>query len=97
MGVDEGDHSYWWYVVFAGALGLLAAPALRNNDRVNDGNFSARMIRPPGSVEESEFLEPCIKCDQCLNVCPTNVLQPASLEEGGFEALLRSRTPARPI
>jgi hypothetical protein len=33
MGVDEGDHSYWWYVVFAGALGLLAAPALRNNDR----------------------------------------------------------------
>jgi polyferredoxin/formate hydrogenlyase subunit 6/NADH:ubiquinone oxidoreductase subunit I len=74
-------------IVFAGALGLLAAPALRNNARVNDENFSATMIRPPGSVEESEFLERCIKCDQCLNVCPTNVLQPASLQEGGFEAL----------
>jgi polyferredoxin len=74
-------------VVFAGALGLLAAPALRNNGRVTDENFSAAMIRPPGSVEESEFLERCIKCDQCLNVCPTNVLQPASLAEGGFEAL----------
>jgi polyferredoxin len=73
--------------VFAGALGLLAAPALRNNGRVNDENFSAKMIRPPGSVEESEFLERCIKCDQCLNVCPTNVLQPATLEEGGIEAL----------
>ena len=45
------------------------------------------MIRPPGSVEESEFLERCIKCDQCINVCPTNVLQPATLEEGGIEAL----------
>lgn len=74
-------------VVFAGALGLLAAPALRNNGRVNDENFSAKMIRPPGSVEESEFLERCIKCDQCINVCPTNVLQPATLAEGGIEAL----------
>jgi formate hydrogenlyase subunit 6/NADH:ubiquinone oxidoreductase subunit I len=38
-------------------------------------------------VEESEFLERCIKCDQCINVCPTNVLQPATFEEGGIEAL----------
>jgi polyferredoxin len=74
-------------VVFAGALGLLAAPALRNNGLVNDENFSAKMIRPPGSVEESEFLERCIKCDQCINVCPTNVLQPATFAEGGIEAL----------
>ncbi len=74
-------------VVFAGALGLIAAPALRNDGRVSDENFSAKMIRPPGSVEESEFLERCIKCDQCLNVCPTNVLQPATLEEGGIEAV----------
>ena len=74
-------------VVFAGALGLVAAPALRNDGRVNDENFSAKMIRPPGSVEESEFLERCIKCDQCINVCPTNVLQPATLNEGGIEAV----------
>lgn len=74
-------------VVFAGALGLIAAPALRNNGRVNDENFSAKMIRPPGSVEELEFLERCIKCDQCINVCPTNVLQPATLKEGGIEAV----------
>jgi len=74
-------------VVFAGALGLIAAPALRNNGLVNDENFSAKMIRPPGSVEELEFLERCIKCDQCVNVCPTNVLQPATLKEGGIEAV----------
>ena len=75
------------HVVFAGVLGLVAAPAMRNNGLVNDENFSAKMIRPPGSVEESEFLERCIKCDQCINVCPTNVLQPATLKEGGIEAL----------
>ncbi len=74
-------------VVFAGALGLVGAPALRNNGKVNDENFSAAMIRPPGSVEEAEFLERCIKCDQCINACPTNVLQPATFAEGGVEAL----------
>ncbi len=45
-------------------------------------DFSAKAIRPPGSVEELEFLERCIKCDQCIRVCPTNVLQPATLEMG---------------
>lgn len=73
--------------VFAGVAGLLAVPMLRNNGRVDDENFSPAMIRPPGSLAEAEFLERCIKCEQCINVCPTNVLQPATLKEGGIEAL----------
>ena len=39
-------------------------------------------MRPPGAVAEPEFLERCTKCDQCLRVCPTNVLQPAMFEAG---------------
>ncbi len=45
-------------------------------------DFSSKVIRPPGSVEEQEFLKRCIKCGQCIRVCPTNVLQPASFEAG---------------
>jgi ferredoxin len=37
-------------------------------------------------VEELEFLERCIKCDQCVRVCPTNVIQPDWFE-GGLEGL----------
>jgi ferredoxin len=74
-------------LILAGVTGLLAFPLLRNNGRATDENFSPSMIRPPGSVSELEFLKKCIKCDQCINVCPTNVLQPATLEEGGFETL----------
>jgi len=48
----------------------------------SDRNYQKKVIRPPGSVEEKEFLERCIKCDQCIRVCPTNVLQPAFLEAG---------------
>ena len=40
---------------------------------------TSAVIRPPGSVAEDEFLRRCIKCDQCIRVCPTNVLQPATV------------------
>jgi polyferredoxin len=59
------------------------------NTRLSGGvqkNHSRALIRPPGSVAEDEFLRRCIKCDQCIRVCPTNVLQP-SLFEGGLEGL----------
>ncbi len=74
-------------VVFAGIAGVLAYPFIRNHGMNTDHTFSGELIRPPGSVEESDFLRKCIKCDQCINACPTNVLQPATWEEGGIEAL----------
>ncbi len=74
-------------VVFAGLTGLMAYPFIKNHGVNTDFNFSGALIRPPGSVEESDFLRKCIKCDQCINACPTNVLQPATWQEGGIEAL----------
>ena len=45
-----------------------------------------KVIRPPGSIKEDDFLSKCIKCSECMKICPTNVLQPALLESG-FEGL----------
>ena len=73
--------------LFTGIAGVLAYPFLRLSAAVNPRGFHEKTIRPPGSVEESEFLERCIKCDQCINVCPTNVLQPATLSPAGLEGL----------
>jgi ferredoxin len=74
-------------LLFASVAGLFTYPFIKGHGVNTDENFSGSLIRPPGSVEESQFLAKCIKCDQCINACPTNVLQPATFEEGGVEAL----------
>lgn len=68
-------------VVLSGLLGAMFYGLSRASGDLTK-NFKKEVIRPPGSVAEPEFLERCIKCDQCIRVCPTNVLQPAFLEAG---------------
>jgi len=41
-----------------------------------------KRIRPPGALKEQEFLASCIKCGQCVQVCPVNAIKLADLDEG---------------
>ena len=43
----------------------------------------ARMIRPPGATL-TDFTSVCMRCGECVRVCPTQGLQP-SLFEGGWQ------------
>jgi polyferredoxin len=63
------------------AAGAALIPVARVAD-VIDQNYDHRVIRPPGSVEEREFLERCIRCAECMKVCPNNALHPAFFEAG---------------
>ena len=42
----------------------------------------ARMLRPPGSLPENDFLTTCNRCSRCIKVCPTKGLHAAPLAEG---------------
>lgn len=46
----------------------------------------AFLLRPPGVIDEAEFLSKCVRCAECLKNCPTTGLQPA-LNEAGLEGL----------
>jgi polyferredoxin len=63
------------------AAGAAAIPALRIANWP-DKAYSEKVIRPPGSVEERDFLERCIRCSECMKVCPNNALHPAFFEAG---------------
>jgi ferredoxin-type protein NapG len=39
-------------------------------------------LRPPGALEEDDFLASCIKCGQCVQVCPVEALKLADLTDG---------------
>lgn len=55
------------------ACGLAAVPLLQGEEL---------RLRPPGALAERVFLASCIKCGQCLQVCPPQVIQLAGLRDG---------------
>ena len=63
------------------AAGAAFIPVARIADSL-DANYDSKVIRPPGAVEERAFLERCIRCAECMKVCPNNALHPAFFEAG---------------
>jgi ferredoxin-type protein NapG len=55
------------------AYGAVSVPLLRK-DRL--------LLRPPGALDEDIFLASCIKCGQCLQVCPPQVIKLAGISQG---------------
>lgn len=39
-------------------------------------------LRPPGALEEKDFLSSCIKCGQCVQVCPVQAIRLADATDG---------------
>lgn len=39
-------------------------------------------MRPPGALEESDFLSSCIKCGQCVQVCPVQAIKLDDIDHG---------------
>ena len=70
--------------VFLGGIlaGLGGARLLRFRDPARE----SRLLRPPGVVNENEFLQKCVRCGECLKVCLKSALYPA-FTQAGIEGL----------
>jgi MauM/NapG family ferredoxin protein len=67
-------------VLVAAAGGLLMAPTIRIEPDSRLENST--LLRPPGAVDEEEFLRRCIRCGECMKVCIGSALHPAFLQAG---------------
>jgi len=76
-------------IALGGALGMVTLagvdPARRRQPE--------RLIRPPGALL-TDFTSLCMRCGECVRVCPTQGLQP-SLMEGGWPNLFTPRLVPR--
>jgi len=39
-------------------------------------------LRPPGALDEQDYLAACIKCGQCVQVCPVNAIELGDVLDG---------------
>ena len=69
----------WLSFLGAGALIPLLAPLL---NLLPARARLKRYLRPPGARPEPEFLDLCIGCGQCANVCPNKCITLHGLESG---------------
>jgi ferredoxin len=68
--------------VLAGILAGISIPLLGRLDGLVHKVSDPRLIRPPGSLPERDFLTLCQRCGLCMKVCPTNVINPTIGEAG---------------
>jgi ferredoxin len=69
----------------AAVAGFAMVPLLRGQAKLGKGR-NERPIRPPGALDETDFLARCIRCGECIRVCPNDALHPA-ITEAGLEGL----------
>jgi MauM/NapG family ferredoxin protein len=74
-----GRRSFLFVVIGAG-LGWLSK-------RVGAARGESAPLRPPGAVPESEFAGRCLRCGNCLRVCPSRIIR-QDLGQAGALGLL---------
>ncbi|HEY3321858.1 MAG TPA: 4Fe-4S dicluster domain-containing protein [Planctomycetota bacterium] len=83
--------------LFAAIAAGTAVPALAHAQKWTLGTVIVEgLLRPPGAGDEKKFLGLCVRCGLCMKVCPTNVLQPAILQNG-IEGLFAPHLAPRAI
>ena len=78
----DGMSRFDFLVWITGFVMLLSGFAKRTAKSDDMPARTKPVVRPPGALEEKEFVQRCVRCGNCMKVCITNVLQPCVFESG---------------
>ncbi len=80
MSEDSNRRDFMKQLSALGILGAVAAAGVGGATYLGADN--KLLLRPPGAIAEDDFLALCIKCGQCLQVCPYDSIRLADIGEG---------------
>lgn len=64
-----------FFLSIARAAGLAVLGGLTWSAYVSEVKASSLILRPPGALDENDFLATCIKCGMCVEACPYDTLK----------------------
>lgn len=67
-------------------LGVRGAAVLGLGGALQVTGNRDKPIRPPGALDEDEFLAVCIRCDRCMLVCPYDLIHTIPITESAVQA-----------
>jgi len=67
-----------FFLTIARATGIAALGGLIWSAYVDEVTANSLMLRPPGALDEEDFLKTCIKCGMCVEACPFDTLKLAT-------------------
>lgn len=74
--VFMGRRGFFWTIFGTAA----AATAMHGSS--GEVFASDYLLRPPGAGDENDFLAKCVRCGECMKICPGNGLHPTLFEAG---------------
>jgi ferredoxin-type protein NapG len=71
-----------FFTNFGKAIGKAVVPEKRDPPAKDRPLPLAQYLRPPGAIEESEFLQKCSRCTDCIEACPYDSIRRLGPEFG---------------
>ena len=73
--MEEINQRRKFFLSVARSIGLATLGGLVWSAYIDELSASQLILRPPGALDEKDFLKNCIKCGMCVEACPFDTLK----------------------